>query len=53
MDCAACAELDPAYAKGLTAAAGAGVEVLAYDCAISTDRVVLAGRRPWRGAPSG
>ena len=50
---AACADLDPAYAKGLTAAAEAGVEVLAYACAISPERVVLANPMPCRGAPSG
>jgi len=46
----ACAELDPAYAKGLTQAAGAGVEVLAYRCAITPERVTLADRVPWTGA---
>ena len=46
----ACFDLDPAYARGLTAAATAGVEVLAYRCAISPERVVLAGRVPWTGA---
>jgi sugar fermentation stimulation protein A len=45
---AACADLDPAYAKGLTEAAAHGVEVLAYRCAISTERVTLAERIPWR-----
>lgn len=46
----ACAELDPAYAAGLDLAATAGVEVLAYRCAISPQRVTLADRVPWRGA---
>lgn len=46
----ACADLDPAYAKGLTEAAAAGVEVLAYRCAISPGRVTIADRVPWRGA---
>lgn len=46
----ACAELDPAYAAGLDLAAAAGVEVLAYRCAISPKRVTLADRVPWRGA---
>ena len=48
---AACAELDPAYAAGLTAAAEAGVEVLSYACAISTERVVLERRVRWRDGP--
>lgn len=47
---AACAELDPAYARGLTEAAAAGVEVLAYRCAITPEAVTLADRVPW--APS-
>jgi len=47
---AACADLDPAYARGLTQAAAAGVEVLAYRCAITPERVVLADRTPWTGA---
>jgi len=46
----ACAELDPAYARGLTEAAAAGVEVLAYRCAITPERVLLADRVPWTGA---
>jgi len=45
----ACADLDPAYAKGLTEAAGNGVEVLAYRCAITPTSVVLADRIPWTG----
>lgn len=47
---AACAELDPAYAKGLSEAAASGVEVLAYRCAITSEAVVLADRIPWRDA---
>ncbi|WP_293455437.1 DNA/RNA nuclease SfsA [Phenylobacterium sp.] len=47
---AACADLDPTYAAGLLDAAAAGVEVLAYRCAISPERVVLADRMPWRDA---
>ena len=43
-------DLDPAYAKGLTEAARAGVEVLCYDCDISCERIVLRRRLPWRGA---
>ena len=46
----ACADLDPAYATGLAEAAGRGVEVLAYACALSQQRVAIAGRVPWRGA---
>ena len=37
-------DLDPAYADALDAAAGAGVEILAYDCAIDLKGVTL--RRP-------
>ncbi len=48
----AASDLDPAYAKGLTAAARAGVEVLCYDCDISLERIVLGRRLPWRG-PNG
>lgn len=46
----ACHDLDPAYARGLTEAAAAGVEVLAYGCDITADRVAIAGRIPWRSA---
>lgn len=49
----ACADLDPAYAKGLTEAARRGVEVLPYRCAITTDGVTLADRVPWTGANLG
>ncbi len=47
---AACADLDPAYAAGLTAAAKAGVEVLCYGCDISPEEVRIARRIPWRDA---
>ena len=47
---AACAELDPAYAKGLIRAARSGVEVLCYDCHIDPDAVRIASRVPWRDA---
>lgn len=47
----ACADLDPAYAAGLAAAARAGVEVLCYDCDIGPTAIQIARRRPWRGAP--
>jgi sugar fermentation stimulation protein A len=46
----ACADLDPAYAKGLKEAAANGVEVLAYRCAITETGVTLADRVPWTGA---
>jgi sugar fermentation stimulation protein A len=42
-------DLDPAYAKGLAAAARSGVEVLCYDCDISFQRIALRRRLPWRG----
>jgi len=44
------ADLDPAYAKGLIAAAAAGVEVLCYDCDIEVNAVRLARSVPWRPA---
>ncbi len=47
---AACAELDHAYAAGLLDAAGAGVEVLCYDCQISPHAITLARPIPWRDA---
>ncbi|WP_296594825.1 DNA/RNA nuclease SfsA [Phenylobacterium sp.] len=46
----ACAELDPAYARGLDDAAAAGVEVLAYRCVITPRQVTLADRVSWTGA---
>ncbi len=48
----ACAELDPAYAAGLTEAAARGVEVLCYACDISCEDIRIARRIPWRGARS-
>jgi sugar fermentation stimulation protein A len=48
---AACADLDPTYAAGLTAAAKAGVEVLCYGCDISPEEVRIARRLPWRDGP--
>ncbi|MET0337192.1 MAG: DNA/RNA nuclease SfsA [Caulobacter sp.] len=50
---AACAELDPVYAAGLSDAAAAGVEVLCYDCDISPEAIRLARRIPWRDDPHG
>ncbi|WP_337187110.1 DNA/RNA nuclease SfsA [Phenylobacterium sp.] len=47
---AACAELDPAYARGLDHAAANGVEVLAYRCALTPEAVALADPIPWRDA---
>jgi sugar fermentation stimulation protein A len=52
MDCAAfraCGELDPAFARGLAAAAAAGVEVLAYACEVAVDGVRIARPIPWAG----
>jgi len=49
---AACADLDAAYAAGLTAAAQAGVEVLCYRCDISPNAITLADRIPWIHAPA-
>lgn len=48
---AACADLDPAYAAGLAAAAKAGVEVLCYGCDISPEEVRIARRIPWADDP--
>ena len=47
---AACADLDPAYASGLIAAAAAGVEVLCYACDISPKEIRIARRLPWEHA---
>ena len=46
----AAADLDPAYAAGLKAAFGRGVEVLCYGCDISSEAVKLAGPMAYRGA---
>jgi sugar fermentation stimulation protein A len=45
-----CADLDPAYARGLIEAAVHGVEVLAYACEITTEAVRMAHPIPWVGA---
>jgi len=44
---AACADLDPVFARTLEEAADAGVEVLAYACEIGETRVKIARRIPW------
>lgn len=46
----ACAELDPAFAAGLDAAARAGVEVLVYACEMGTQAVRIARRILWSNA---
>ena len=40
-------DIDPAYHRGLRAAADAGVEVLAYACDVTTDGVRIARPVPW------
>jgi len=47
----ACAELDPAFAAGLNRAAEAGVEVLVYECVMSTEAIRVARRIPWLDQP--
>jgi sugar fermentation stimulation protein A len=46
----ACADLDPAFAAGLEAAARAGVEVLVYACAMSAQAVGIDRRIVWSNA---
>ena len=48
---AACADLDPVYARELSLAAGAGVEVLCYGCDIGVEDIRIARRTPWIDAP--
>jgi len=43
----ACADLDPAFARGLAQASAAGVEVLVYACDVSIEGVRVARRLPW------
>jgi sugar fermentation stimulation protein A len=43
----ACADLDPAFARGLDAAAWAGVEVLVYRCAMTHEVIRLTERIDW------
>ncbi|TDR47450.1 sugar fermentation stimulation protein [Tahibacter aquaticus] len=42
----AASEIDPAYARGLAQAGAAGVEILAWQCAISPREIVLRRRLP-------
>jgi len=44
----ACHDLDPVFAKALDHAADAGVEVLAYRCAMSPEAIRLDRRISWR-----
>ncbi len=44
----ACADLDPAFARGLDRAAEAGVEVLVYGCEMGTEAIRLRRRILWR-----
>ena len=51
MDCeafSACADLDPAFARGLEAAATAGVEVMAWTCEVEAGGVRITRPLPWR-----
>lgn len=47
---AACADLDPAFARGLDQAMAAGVEVLVYACEVGPDGVRISRRLPLQGA---
>ena len=44
---AACHDLDPAFARGLDQAAGAGVEVLVYACDVAVGAVTVSHALPW------
>lgn len=46
----ACADLDPAFARGLEAAAEAGVEVLVYACAMGTETIGITRPMLWTNA---
>ncbi len=46
----ACADLDPAFAHGLDAAAAAGVEVLVHACAMGTQALRIDRRLTWTPA---
>lgn len=45
------ADIDPQFAAALRAAAAAGVEILAYACAMSVQRVAIERRLPVQMAP--
>jgi sugar fermentation stimulation protein A len=47
----ACEDIDPAFARGLDAAARAGVEVLVYACDVGTDEIRVKRRIDWRETP--
>jgi len=54
MDCtefAACAELDPVFAAALTRTANSGVEVLCYDCHLTSQAITVVRPLPWRDRP--
>lgn len=44
---AACADLDPAFARGLDEAMAGGVEVLCYACDVATAGIRIRRRIPW------
>lgn len=46
----ACVDLDPAFARGLDAAAAAGVEVLVYACGMGTEAIRIARAMRWTNA---
>jgi sugar fermentation stimulation protein A len=43
-------DIDPAYAAAFDKAAAAGVEMLAYQCSVTTEAVTVSGRLPIREA---
>lgn len=47
-DFQACRELDPAFAAGLDRAAEAGVEIMVWDCAMSTQEIRIARPIAWK-----
>jgi len=47
-DFQACRELDPAFARGLDVAAEAGVEVMVWACAMSTQEIRIARPIVWK-----
>jgi sugar fermentation stimulation protein A len=44
-------DIDPVYAAAFTRARAAGVEALAYRCAIAADAIMLAGAVPIEAVP--